>query len=109
MVKKLNTQEFLNIEKEEGVIVVDFFANWCHPCNMLAPVFEEVSNEMEESIHFVKIDIDECSEIAQKYEIATIPTIAIIRNGELIGKKVGFMPKELLKNSITSEIYNTDL
>ena len=76
MVKIVNSSEFKEIVKE-GLTIVDFFATWCGPCKMLAPIFEEVSNEMENKAKFIKVDVDQCGDIAGEYSIQTIPTIII--------------------------------
>lgn len=100
--KVLKTAEFDSYIKE-GVTAVDFFATWCGPCKMLAPVFEEVSEEMSE-VKFAKVDIDESLEIAQKFTITTVPTILIFKDGVKVDTLVGFMPKNKLMESIQKHI-----
>ncbi|GAA0071915.1 thioredoxin [Clostridium sardiniense] len=100
MVKHINENEFdVEVLKEEGVVVVDFFATWCGPCKMLAPVLEDVQSEMED-VKIVKVDIDENKMAAQKYGVQNIPTIKIFKNGEEVTTKVGFSPKEVLVETI---------
>lgn len=100
MVKHINQDEFeKEVINEEGVVVVDFFATWCGPCKMLAPVLDEVQDEMK-NVKIVKIDIDENSDKASEYGVKNIPTIKIFKNGEEITKNVGFVPKNLLKEMI---------
>lgn len=92
-----------NFEEEvlnaKGVVVVDFFATWCAPCKMLAPVLEEISEEVAEA-KIVKIDVDENPVAANMYRVSSIPTIKIFKDGELKDTKVGFQPKEVLKEAI---------
>lgn len=85
--------------KAKGVVVVDFFATWCAPCKMLAPVLEEISEEVKEA-KIVKIDVDENPLAANLYHVSSIPTIKIFKDGELKDSKVGFQPKEFLKEAI---------
>jgi len=101
MAQVISSQEFNNlVEHVEGIAVVDFFATWCGPCKMLAPVFQEVGNELEGKAKFYKIDIDESLDIARQFNVSTVPTIIIFRNGEPVERLVGFMPKENLAAKI---------
>lgn len=86
-------------------VIVDFYASWCGPCKMLAPVLENVKNKYEGSIKVMKIDIDENKEIASKYSIMSVPTLMFFANGELVRKEVGFMPQEKLEDIIKSDFY----
>lgn len=72
----------------EDLVVVDFSATWCGPCKMIAPVFEEMSNEFG-GVVFVKIDVDEVPEIAQKYQVMAMPTFLFLRKGEIVGRFSG--------------------
>lgn len=100
MVKHINENEFENeVLKEEGIVVVDFFATWCGPCKMLAPVLDEVQDEMK-NVKIVKMDIDENSDKVAEYGVKNIPTIKIFKNGEEVTTNVGFLPKESLKEMI---------
>lgn len=75
-----------------GLILVDFWAKWCGPCKMLAPVLEEVANEAVD-ITIAKVDIDECEDIAMRFGVMSIPTLMIFKNSEIIAKTVGFKNK----------------
>lgn len=100
MLKHINQNEFQSeVLDNKGVVVVDFFATWCGPCKMLAPILEELQEELSD-VKIVKIDVDENTELANKYGIASIPTLKIFKDGNDVDTKVGFMPKEMLKESI---------
>ena len=79
MAKIVGSNEFNN-EVKDGVVIVDFFADWCGPCKMLAPIFEEVGNEMEGKAKFIKVNVDEARDIADKFRISTIPTMIVLKN-----------------------------
>ena len=105
MAQVISSEEFNNlVEHVEGIAVVDFFATWCGPCKMLAPVFQEVGNELEGKANFYKIDIDQSLDIARQFSVSTVPTVIIFRNGEPIERLVGFMPKENLLSKIREYI-----
>ena len=105
MAQIISSEEFNNlVEHVEAVVVVDFFATWCGPCKMLAPVFQEVANEFEGKVKFYKIDIDESLDIARQFSVSTVPTVIIFKNGEPLERLVGFMPKENLVSKIKEYI-----
>lgn len=83
-----------------GVILVDFFATWCGPCKMLAPVLEELSVAYQGRVEIVKVDVDELGDVASRYGIMSIPTLFLFSNGELKEKVVGFQPKPALVKMI---------
>ena len=91
--------EFDEILKENPSVFVDFFATWCGPCKMLAPVVESLS-EKNEDVTFVKVDVDECSDIAQEFGIMSIPTLIVFKNGEMVDKTIGFQQEEELQKVI---------
>ena len=79
----------------EGVVVVDFFANWCGPCRMLGPVLEELSD-----VKVVKIDVDQEEDLARRFGVMSIPALYLFKDGKQVDNKVGFMPLEDLKEWI---------
>ena len=83
-------------------VVVDFWAEWCGPCKMIAPSLEEISNEMAGKVKVVKINIDENPEIAAKFGVRSIPTLAMFKGGEVADIKVGAAPKTALASWISS-------
>lgn len=101
MAKVINTSQFRgDIENGKGLVVVDFYATWCGPCKMLAPVFESLGEEMQNQARFVKVDIDQSLEIAQQFNISTVPTMMIFKDGIPVESLVGFMPKEKIKAKV---------
>ncbi|MBO4990447.1 MAG: thioredoxin [Clostridia bacterium] len=105
MVKHINQSEFETLLKEEKLpIVVDFWATWCGPCKMLGPVLEEVSKEYEGKAVFVKIDVDENMELAQKYGISSIPNVLFFKDGVLKDNSLGFAPKSVLASFVEKNL-----
>ena len=105
MAKIINTSEFkTNVEENQGVVVVDFFATWCGPFKMLAPVFVQAGEEMQNDATFLKVDIDESLELAQKFQISTVPTVMVFKNGKPVDSLVGFIPKEALVQKVKSHL-----
>lgn len=99
--KIINKNEF-DAVIANGVVMVDFFATWCGPCKMLSPVLEEVASEVEGKANIVKVDIDESSELAQRYGIMAVPTMLIFKDGKILKQLQGFMPKQQLVNEINN-------
>ncbi len=83
----------------KDIVLVDFFATWCGPCKMLSPVLEELASDRG-NIEIVKMDIDECENLARDYGIMSVPTLLLFKNGQLVSKKSGYMPKEQLMSWI---------
>ena len=100
MIKQVNSNEF-NEEIKSGVVFVDFFATWCGPCKMLSPIVDEVSNEIED-VKYLKVDVDEASDIASTYGIMSIPTLIIFKDGNVINKHTGMLSKSDLIDFINS-------
>ena len=98
----INNEDELNEVTKEGITIVDFYANWCGPCRMLAPVLEELEEERDD-LKIAKVDVDEARELAMKYRISAIPALLFFKDGKLSKNEVGFMTKDDLI-SIINEI-----
>ncbi|MBM7096526.1 MULTISPECIES: thioredoxin [Alteribacter] len=83
-------------ETSQGLVLADFWAPWCGPCKMIAPVLEELDAEMSDKAQIVKLDVDENQETASKYGVMSIPTLLVFKDGEVVDQVVGFQPKEAL-------------
>jgi thioredoxin 1 len=83
-------------------VLVDFWAEWCGPCKMIAPILDELSTEMAGQLKIVKVNVDENREIAAQYSIRSIPTLLIFKDGQVKGQMVGAMGKAQLKERLTS-------
>ncbi|ARB41030.1 thioredoxin [Mammaliicoccus sciuri] len=86
---------------KEGVSLVDFWAPWCGPCKMIAPVLEDLAKDVEGKANIVKLDVDENQATAAKYEVMSIPTLIVFKDGEAVDKVVGFQPKEQLEQVLS--------
>jgi thioredoxin 1 len=87
-------------------VFVDFWAEWCGPCRMVSPVVEELASEYDGKVNFVKVNVDEANELASKYNVFSIPTLAIISKGQVVSQQVGAASKESYKNMIDKALEN---
>jgi thioredoxin 1 len=93
-----------DVLESEKPVLVDFWATWCGPCRMIAPIVEQLSNEYDGRAKVAKLDVDECPDLARQYGVMSIPTLVVIKGGEVASKVVGAMPKpriaEMLENAL---------
>ena len=82
--------------KSDKPVLIDFYADWCGPCRMMSPVVDDIAESMNTSIKVGKINVDECSELAQKYNVMSIPTFVVLKNGEETGRTVGVQSRDEL-------------
>jgi thioredoxin 1 len=101
MALAINESNFSELVIKSGkLVVLDFWAEWCGPCRAISPIIEELSQEYEGKVVIGKVDVDSNTEIAEKYSIRNIPTIIFIKNGEIVDKTVGAIPKSMLVSKI---------
>ncbi len=95
------TKEVINSDKP---VLVDFWATWCVPCSKIAPIVEELAKEYEETVKFVKVDVDQNKDLATKYNVMSIPNLVIFLNGQVLAQSVGAASKESLREYIQMHI-----
>ena len=101
MVKEINAEEYSEIVKSSNPVVIDFHATWCGPCKVLSQILEELDDEIE-GVEFVKLDVDQHPQIAGQNQVMGVPTVVILKDGEVKDRFVGVQPKEVIKEKITS-------
>lgn len=101
MAKIIDQTEFDNLVLNgKGVVLVDFFATWCGPCKALAPVLEEVSEQLKDKASVYKVDIDQTQSLAQQYRVMSVPTMKIFKDGEVVETIVGLQSKGVLLDKL---------
>ena len=104
-VSKVSDSDFeAQVLKSAEPVVVDFWAEWCGPCKMIAPALEELAGSMNGKVKIVKLNVDENPQTAAKYGIMSIPTLMLFKNGELASRQVGAAPKAKLEQWITAAV-----
>ena len=86
--------------KSDKPVIIDFYAEWCGPCKMMSPVIDKIAEELGDTVKVGKVNSDENPELVERFEIMSIPTIFIIKNGEISSKFVGFTDKEEIINAV---------
>ncbi|HET9904144.1 MAG TPA: thioredoxin [Xanthobacteraceae bacterium] len=100
-VGKVSDATFENeVLKASGPVVVDFWAEWCGPCRMIAPALEEIAGTLGDKVKIVKLNVDENPTTAAKYGVMSIPTLMMFKNGELASRQIGAAPKQKLEQWI---------
>ncbi|RCX19693.1 thioredoxin [Fontibacillus phaseoli] len=96
----VSDQTFNNEVEGQGTVLVDFWAPWCGPCKMIAPILEDLANEVGDSVKIAKVNVDENPESASRFGVMSIPTLIFFKDGQPVDKVVGLNSKENLKNLI---------
>ena len=99
---KYFTDENFDKSIAQGIVLVDFYADWCGPCRMLTPVVEELAKEMDGKITVAKIDTDQAMNTAAKYEVTSIPTLILFKNGEVVKRVVGLKDLDALRTMVNA-------
>ncbi|OEF96250.1 thioredoxin [Desulfuribacillus alkaliarsenatis] len=97
-------KENLEAEVNSGVSIVDFYADWCGPCKMLTPVLEELATDLAGKAKVVKVNVDQNQELAAEFKIQGVPTIVIMKDGEVVERAVGFQPKAGLVDLVNKNL-----
>ena len=99
MIKHIESAKEFKEEISSGTVLVDFYADWCGPCQMLAPLLEELAKD--DNVKVLKIDVDELSDIAREFRVMSIPTLIVFKDGKMSKREMGYMPLERLKALIS--------
>ena len=105
MVQEININSFNSeVVNSDRLTIVDFFANWCGPCRKLSPILEEVEAELAGRVKFTKINTDENIDTAKEYQVSGLPTLLVFKNGEVVERMVGLMPKSSIITNIEKHL-----
>jgi len=100
-----NSKQFEDqVLRSKTPVFVDFWAEWCGPCRVVGPIVEELASDYDGKIKFVKVNVDEANELASKYNVFSIPTLAIFKNGKIVSQQAGASTKESFKTMINTSL-----
>ncbi|MBL0060686.1 MAG: thioredoxin [bacterium] len=105
-VLKVTDQSFADAVKTNKLLVVDCYADWCGPCRMIAPLVEDLANEYSGRVSFAKVDVDQAPNVSRQYHVSSIPTLLFFKNGEMVDRQVGALPKHALQSRVESLLSN---
>ena len=104
-IKQVSADSFeTDVLKSDAPVLVDYWAEWCGPCKMIAPILDEVSKDYSDKLQVAKVNVDDNQEIASKYGIRGIPTLMLFRNGAVVATKVGALSKSQLTAFLDSNL-----
>ena len=102
---KVTDQSFdAEVLQAEGPVLVDFYADWCAPCRVMAPIIKELADEHEGKLKVCKVDVTQSMETASRYKIMSIPTLMIFRGGQMVDKSIGALSKEQLQEKVAQVV-----
>ena len=101
---ELTDQNFEEIINTDKPVLVDFWAEWCGPCKMIGPVVEELAGEYDGKAVVAKVDVDSNPEVSAKFGIRSIPTLLVFKNGEIVDKQIGAVPKTVLSEKLEAQL-----
>ena len=102
---KLNNENFkVEVKESNKVVLVDFYADWCGPCKMMSPIVDAIAQELDDNFKICKLNVDDAQDIAFEYNVMSIPTLIIFKNGEAVNTLVGLQDKTELLNKLKSAL-----
>ena len=105
-VLKVTEQSFVDSVKSNKILIVDCYADWCGPCRMIAPIVEDLANEYSGRVAFAKIDVDQSPAVSRQFHISSIPTLLFFKDGEMIDRQIGALPKHALQARVEALLGN---
>jgi thioredoxin 1 len=101
---EITDDNFSDIMSTDQPVLVDFWAEWCGPCKMIGPVVEELAEDFEGKVVVGKVDVDANPEVSAKFGIRSIPTLLVFKNGEIVDKQIGAVPKAVLSDKLSAQL-----